>query len=412
MNSPNLNFDINQYSFKDIEKLFDVSSGYTLSDNDIDQRIAKILVSAKSQVDSDKYQNIHDFLIVAKQKYKIFLDENKIEYDNIYPITDRLKTMLTDNKFLDINDHAIIEQSKPIPQMKKYVHIDSSSRNINAFPYSTEFEFELPEAIKDITELNFYDWNLNFFVRNIASVYQNNVFMFKMNTINGSVATGGVGEIIELVIPDGQYSSITFVQYLSSAMNNAVKRISGEDYNNFNIILGNDNTQKIYFANYNFNNQQYDSFELIFNVQPTFPKNKSYNFTAYDRDTYWGLGYQLGFDKESYTSELTQSILIGNVPQSQLVISPYSANINLNGQVYLQIDGFNHIDKHNTVNSYFAKIPMLFTGYEYDYGGFETAVIDYERVQKLKIRLVYGNGTLVYTGEQNWDMTLLFTCKK
>ena len=178
------------------------------------------------------------------------------------------------------------------------------------------------------------------------------------------------------------------------------------------MILGNDNTQKIYFANYDFNNQQYDSFELIFNVQPTFPKNKSYNFTAYDRDTYWGLGYQLGFDKESYTSELTQSILIGNVPQSQLIISPYSANINLNGQVYLQIDGFNHIDKHNTVNSYFAKIPMLFTGYEYDYGGFETAVIDYERVQKLKIRLVYGNGTLVYTGEQNWDMTLLFTCKK
>ena len=45
MNSPNLNFDINQYSFKDIEKLFDISSGYILSDNDIDQRIAKILVS-------------------------------------------------------------------------------------------------------------------------------------------------------------------------------------------------------------------------------------------------------------------------------------------------------------------------------------------------------------------------------
>ena len=100
MNSPNLNFDINQYSLKDIEKLFDVSPGYTLSDNDIDQRIAKILVSAKNQVDSVKYQNIHDFLIVAKQKYKILLDEKKIEYDNIYPITDRLKTMLTDNKFL------------------------------------------------------------------------------------------------------------------------------------------------------------------------------------------------------------------------------------------------------------------------------------------------------------------------
>ena len=194
-------------------------------------------------------------------------------------------------------------------------------------------------------------------------------------------------------------------------MNNIIKTaINDNTYQSFNVIIT-PATNKLMIQNYNENTQVSDQFEIIFDKPETYDKNKFYNFTAFDFETYWGLGYQLGFEKTSYISENMTNEVIFNV-QMQTVISPFTLDLNLNGQIYLEIDGFNGIDQNNTTNSYFAKIPIQFQGYANDYGGFESIERDYERISKLKIRLKYANGMIVYTGSQNWDFTLEFTCKK
>tara|TARA_Y100000992_G_scaffold302653_2_gene277998 strand:+ start:9782 stop:11014 length:1233 start_codon:yes stop_codon:yes gene_type:complete len=406
-----LNYNIQEYNLQELEKLFNVQSSVYASNNELDNRIASILVSAKMRVNDSEYNKINNFLTIAKEKYKILKDYTNVQYDNIYPITTELKSKLVDSKFLDKNEHMIIEKPLEIPTHAKLVNIHSSFRDKVAFPYASEFEFQLPESIKDVTRLMFYDYNLNFFVHNIASVYQNNEFKFKMLSVNGDQNNAIVNQEFSVLFNDGLYTNENFPVSLSNKMNNIIKTaINDNTYQSFNVIIT-PATNKLMIQNYNENTQVSDQFEIIFDKPETYDKNKFYNFTAFDFETYWGLGYQLGFEKTSYISENMTNEVIFNV-QMQTVISPFTLDLNLNGQIYLEIDGFNSIDQNNTTNSYFAKIPIQFQGYANDYGGFESIERDYERISKLKIRLKYANGIIVYTGSQNWDFTLEFTCKK
>ena len=94
-------------------------------------------------------------------------------------------------------------------------------------------------------------------------------------------------------------------------------------------------------------------------------------------------------------------------------------NIDLNAVSYLEIDGFNYAYQTNEhqgeVNSYFARIPV---GYSSDgirisdTGGFDKAVVSYERLNKLKLKLRLFNGVLLDMTDQDFDITLSFYCKK
>ena len=90
-------------------------------------------------------------------------------------------------------------------------------------------------------------------------------------------------------------------------------------------------------------------------------------------------------------------------------------NIILHHNVFLEIDGFNHVlqtrRETGVVNSYFSRIPLL-NGFANEVGGFERANISMEKVSKLKLRLRFHNGILLDLQNQNFDLTLLFGCKK
>ena len=94
-------------------------------------------------------------------------------------------------------------------------------------------------------------------------------------------------------------------------------------------------------------------------------------------------------------------------------------NIDLNAIAYLEIEGFNYAYQTNEhvgeVNSYFARIPMGYTSDQIrisDTGGFDKAVVSYERLNKLKLRLRLFNGVLLDMEDQDFDITLAFYCKK
>ena len=121
----------------------------------------------------------------------------------------------------------------------------------------------------------------------------------------------------------------------------------------------------------------------------------------YDQDENWGLGYYLGLKKSNSSDD--NHIITGT-------LRPF-----LDFNVYLEIDGFNHVMQtrkmSGMVNSYFSRIPLR-NGLGNDVGGFERAVISKERVSKLRIKLRFHNGMIVDLQNQNFDFTLMFECKK
>ena len=168
----------------------------------------------------------------------------------------------------------------------------------------------------------------------------------------------------------------------------------------------------------NTSNNVTDEFQLIFSKAEEYSKNKYQPINLYDLDYYWGLGYFLGFNKEDYTStsqELNNIVLTNNIHQIGLcnyIISPNISKPYLDNIIYLEIEGFNNIDKIDKVNSYMAKLAVG-TGDMNEFGPFETSSVSYERLSKLKVRICFYNNVTVYMNEsQNWDFTLQFVCKK
>ena len=117
----------------------------------------------------------------------------------------------------------------------------------------------------------------------------------------------------------------------------------------------------------------------------------------YDQDTYWGLGYQLGFEKQRYESTV-QSVKMMSLQggfniyteQVQAILSPRMLDMKQDGIAFLEIDELNKNDQTTpnggNVNSFFARIPVLYTGYEQDYGGVygDGVSVDLENIKELK----------------------------
>lgn len=412
----NLNLNINEYQLSDIEKLFGIKDNEHLNEEQLDIKLTNLLVSVKIQIkDTEEYEKIKNFLIVAKEKYKILNHYATIKYDNIYPITDKLKPELIDNKFLDKNEHMVIEQQKESLEYKM-VSINSALRDTSKWPNASEFEIELPESIKDIESMQLYSWNMNYYINSIASWYQNTKFTLIMNSINGA-ANPLVGVETIISIPEGYYTYSDFYNVIKDTMNNTIEDIINANYNNFYVVLD-QVTNKFVIYNLRLSDNSSDGFQLIFSKSEEYSKNKYQPINMYDLNYYWGLGYYLGFDKEDYTStyqelnNITYNNSIQQIGVCNYIISPNISSPYLDNIIHLEIDGFNNIDKINKVNSFMSKLPIG-VGNQNDLGGFETSVVKYERLSKMKIRLCfYNNVTLYMTKNQNWDFTLQFVCKK
>jgi hypothetical protein len=411
----NLNLNINEYQLSDIEKLFRIKNNEHLNEEQLDNKLTNLLVSVRTQIkDNEEYEKIRNFLIVAKEKYKILSNYATIKYDNIYPITEKLKPDLIDNKFLDKNEHMVIEQQKESLEYKM-VSINSALRDTSKWPNASEFEIELPESIKDIESMQLYSWNMNYYINNISTWYQNTKFTLIMNSINGG-ANPLVGVDTIISIPEGYYTYGDFYNIITNTMNKTIENIIGASYNSFNIILDQVTNQAVIY-NLKLASNISDGFQLIFSKSEEYSKNKYQPINMYNLNYYWGLGYYLGFDKEDYTSTLQNLNInynngIQEIGMCNYIISPNISTPYLDNIIHLEIDGFNNIDKINKVNSFMAKLPIG-VGTQNDTGGFETSVVKYERLSKLKIRLCfYNNVTLYMSKNQNWDFTLQFVCKK
>lgn len=401
-------YDINHYTFADLKKLFNVKDGETVSTEEIDMRISNIKYSAKETSKNDtQYQDIINFLAIAREKFQTFVKTQDIQYNNVYPFTERLQQKFLPNKFLDKNEHAIIEQTLDIniPTEVKYININSCDRDEVAWPLSTHFEIDLPDNLKDVTYLQLFDYNFYNHIFNFSNFYQNTKVTFEVDTTVGNSNTSGIKMTVTLA--DGSYTNDDITDALTQALNNAVSgkltELEGFDiaYTNFQCSVDSI-SKKLSIIN------SADDFKLYFDSAEMYDYNKWQIRNIYDLKTSWGLGYLLGFNKEIYES-------ISNDNSQKEIVSPYIFAPTLNYSVFLEIDGFNHIqqtrDNTGLVNGYFARIPIK-NGFANEMGGFERTEVSVEKVSKIKIRLRFHTGILLDLQQQNYDLTLIFGCKK
>lgn len=406
-------FDINHYTYEDLKKLFNVKEGENLTPDEIDMRISNIKYSAESSTkDKNELLAISNFLSIAKEKFMIFENNNKIQYNNVHPMTERLKRDFKPNTFLDKNEHAIIEHRSDIniPTDLKYVNISSSDRDEVAWPLSSYFEIALPDSLKDVTYLTLYDFNFYCHVFNFTNFYQNTKFSFSVDSTDTNI----VDDFNDLSIEDGYYTEDQLLQAICDEMNTATGG-SGFDY------YINPTTKRVSIYNdsaaYN-DTSNGTTFTLKFSKRESYENNKWQMRNIYDLDTSWGMGYFLGFNKEDVVASSNIEYIDesdGSTKNALGVTAPRIMNIILNHNVFLEIDGFNHVlqtrRETGVVNSYFSRIPLL-NGFANEVGGFERANISMEKVSKLKLRLRFHNGILLDLQNQNFDLTLLFGCKK
>lgn len=419
------NLDVNYYALDDLRKLFTITAGVPITDEELDVKIANIIMNAKNQFDKFEVENISDFLQEAKLKYRNLIDYYNIQYDDPYPLTSSLKEQMINSKFLDKNEHVIIERPETIPMQVKLISIYSNSRDTTKFPHANNFEIDLPQALSDVKRASLFDFNLSFRVVNVSNWYQNTKFKFSLPNI--------YDKDFEITFPEGQYINEVFADTLSYFMNKIVQMTLGNDYNgvdysgysnfhsNISQISG-----KFDIYNINEDTGEEDKFILDFSKPCLYDVNKDQPKIIYDQDTYWGLGYQIGFNKERYIStkqdvrltNIQDGAITINIVKTQTISSPRIFDMKQDGIAFLEIEDLNKNDQTSSyggkVNSFFARIPMLYTGFEQDYGGVygDGVSLDLENIKKLKIRLRHFNGVLVDCQNQDFDITLAVTCKK
>ena len=424
--SNKFNLDVGVYSLEDLKKLFTITDTTSSSPQELDIKISRILVNAKDSFNEFEINNFREFLMQAKLKYLNLLDYYNVKYDDFYPVTDELKTKLVNNKFLAKNEHVVIEKPKDIPQKTKNVSIYTASRDKKKWPKANDFEIDLPQDLVDVTSAQLLDYNMSFRVLNISESYQNSKFSFYLPNITDKKFT--------VVFEDGQYPNNFVSVMLAEFMNQAVQKtlgnnFNGVDYSTYSNFYSHYQPISGQFLIYNKNINDVsksDKFILPFDEPEEYDCNTKINqgnIIAYDLPDYWGLGYYMGFNKQPYVSAYgTTSKTTVDPPGVDMIIaqyieSPGTFDIKQDGIAYLEIDNLNHDDQTSyyggKVNSYFSRIPILYTGYEQDFGGIEPPIaVDLERIKKLRIKLRHFTGILIEVNNLDWDITIQFTCKK
>ena len=105
-------------------------------------------------------------------------------------------------------------------KIKRYINFDTRFSDNT----ETEFTFQLPERITNVTQIKIAQIEIPVSFYNISSVLQNNFFVLKNVTTN---------TLFQIIIPDGNYTQETFVVKLQSLLTNLTFTIDSNNICSF-----------------------------------------------------------------------------------------------------------------------------------------------------------------------------------
>ena len=345
------------------------------------------------------------------------------------------------SNFIINRNHPLIEREQTYFLDRKLVSIHSVDRDINKWINSNNFEVELPENLMNVYSLRLISINLPNNLYTFTNNYRNTKFIFSIQSdasgntddiqiLEGYELSGG---LYTVEISEGFYTPEELQNELQGKINETVNNTLydfssnyTQSYDYFKVKYDKP-TNKYYIVNTR------DNFTLLFDEQPTYTNVECGFKDVWEQYYNWGLPYNLGYNKERYTSSQTNAgddlafFYDGTTfqPSSdnssnsvKYAVSNISADILVNECIYLELDKYNSMDEivpysQNTnatynndysgkINGAFAKIPLLNNPHTQVYdsrNGFLNNITFFKvpipTIRKLKFKFRFHDGNLV-----------------
>lgn len=406
----NIDFDLSSYSFNDVLNLFKLNPEY----NEIEFIKAKDIINKMHPDNSNldiKYYNL--FL----QAYKLIQNDFK----------SKKKSLEIYNDIINISENNTLEKEEPLISpsdlinscylppsnyIEQVMSIHSEDRDVTKYPLQSNFGVELPQVFKNVISLELYDINLPTYYYNISEILQNTNLWFSIPDF--------FTDSIELKMDSGNYTITNFINSFIQKLNETTSKklyllgvygLPTTMYTNFDGSYNNI-TNKITIYN--------NSDSFIFWTQKKGYYKDDCLYDNFNMLIDWGLPFNLGFNKESYTSIFDASLNIF------VLYAPNQVSLNINNTIYMEIDKFNYMneitpfsispyynDYSGKVNSAFAKLILSNVTNTYVPVTKFKRILPHieEKIGSLKFRFRYHNGNLVDFLNQEFNFSLKMVCK-
>jgi len=313
---------------------------------------------------------------------------------------------------------------------RKLLSVHSEDRDITKYPQSNTFEIMLPETVMNVQSLRLVQATFPNKYYTFSSSYQNTQLQFT------------IGEYtLTIQISEGSYTAGQMALELTAKMNAALP-ISELVDGSFN-VFHDEVSDKMWFGH------SAKEFTLNFDTQLLYDNTSCPSLPLYwENYANWGLPYNLGFQKETYTSLFNAdgvsfdylcpaAVCPGGAVIRHYVVAPLPFVLNSETCIYMEVDKYNNYDElypynqstrapfdnhvsNGRVNAAFAKIPIQYS-LASDISNdtrcrFLQNLVQYdppiERIARLKFRFRFHDGRLVDFQNKNFDFSLEFNCLK
>ena len=332
------------------------------------------------------------------------------------------------------NNQPLIRNQQNYYLDRKLITIHTEDRDSNKWSNENEFEITLPEPVTNIQSMRLIDGTFPSNYYTFCEENQNTKFELYIHN-------GTSGETLTCSIQDGFYTPEQLAQEIEEDVTRQLIRYFSSgvvpDFKVFYDVVG----QQYYFGVYN---TVGSDFSLKFNTNMSYESSCGYTKDVWEQNTKWGLGYNLGFDKLSYSSDSSGNKTFNYLdashkyfngfPHSSDVSSlyikaPYTAKLNGEQCFYIEVEKYNDYDEikpytsltnslynndyNGNVKAAFAKIPIVSTPNS-EFRVSENDLLQnfsqfnrpLERITKLTFKFRYHDGRLVDFKKHEFNFTM------
>jgi hypothetical protein len=355
-------------------------------------------------------------------------------------------------------NHPLIQRQQTYNLNKKILTIHSEDRDTTKWKFSNHFSIECPEIYQNVETIRVIDtcFPSSQFIFN--NDYQNTKMVFTLypetDSSDWHAALGlNVNGIYTVEINEGNYTTEQLAIELENKMNKAVNDYLSSapggpypPYLNFKVYYDPINIS-LYFGNLN------DSFTLKCGTEVSYTLKQCEQPNVFKQATHWGLPWHLGFGKTNYVSNKlvdtdgSQPVIMYHIPYGSpnyvwmpvgtttdptfYLKAPFSLKLVGDNVMYMEIEKYNYLDElvpyvtntsssYNNINNYggsvnsaFAKIPIIENHYSYSFDSISTLLNNcgyflppIEKIPRLKFKFRYHDGRLVDFKDMPFNFSL------
>ena len=303
---------------------------------------------------------------------------------------------------------------KPQLYNTNMITIHTEDRDVTKYPQENTFEIVLPSIIKNAISIELFDIYLPLFYYNISEYLQNNKFFLSIPLY--------FHEQIEVVIPSGYYSYIELANEITKQLND----ITSDKLFNLGVYYNNTTKYTNFDVSFNHNKKTFSFINVNDRFYLSFDKESDYDRSIFNASKMlqdWGIGYNLGFYKKTYESQLNSKSNYYYVESFKI------ATLDTNNTIYMEISTYNWIDEiipfststsdyynndyNGNVNNSFAKLSLSNVTNNFTPVNKFIRILPHmeEKISRLKFKFRYHNGIPVDFLSQPFNFTLKIETK-